>query len=39
MMIDPPIGAVVAKTDSRFGLVVLCCPPRPSDQCLLQPAR
>ncbi len=23
MMMDPPIGAVVAKTDSRFGLVVL----------------
>ena len=22
-MMDPPIGAVVAKTDSRFGLVVL----------------
>jgi DNA-directed RNA polymerase subunit omega len=23
MMLDPPIGELVAKTDSRFGLVVL----------------
>ena len=23
MMLEPPIGEVVAKTDSRFGLVVL----------------
>jgi DNA-directed RNA polymerase subunit omega len=23
MMLDPPIGDLVAKTDSRFGLVVL----------------
>jgi DNA-directed RNA polymerase subunit omega len=23
MMMDPPIGAVIAKTDSRFALVVL----------------